>query len=266
MTILAILNRAETAEAVLYAAIELRSVLGNVSIRALHPRPDVEPDFMPTEEMMSPERQAVFEAEQNALSAALRRVAEQHLPYDGMAEQRGKVRAMVAEAAKDATLVIAGAAGHAGWSLARDAIEAVLFDAAAPLLLLPNRSVPLTERVVAVAWERSPASEGAVDAALPLLLAAERVVVLEAEEGHARASLPAALLDGLGRRGKAADIQRFTLGDRDVGTAILDAATSAGAGLLVMGAFTHRRLLERLFGGATQEILEGARIPLLLHH
>ena len=129
-----------------------------------------------------------------------------------------------------------------------------------------NRSAPLTERVVAVAWERSPAAEAAVDAALPMLLAAERVVVLEAAEGHAGASLPAALLDGLRRRGKPATVERFSLRDRDIGTAILDAATAAGAGLLVMGAFTHRRLLERLFGGATQEILVGARIPLLLHH
>jgi len=266
VTILALLNRAETADAVLRAAVELQAILGDVSIRALHPRPDVEPDFMPTEEMMLPERRVAFEADQDALSAALRRVAEEQLPYDGMVERRGSVRAVVADAAKDATLVIAGAAGHARWSLARDAIEAVLFDADAPLLLLPNRSMLLTERVVAVAWERSPTAEEAVDAALPLLLAAERVVLLEAEEGHACASPPTLLLDALRRRGKPAAIQRFTLGDRDVGTAILDAATSAGAGLLVMGAFTHRRLLERLFGGATQDILEGARMPLLLHH
>lgn len=266
MTILAILNRTETAEAVLHSAIELGHVYGGMAITAFRPRPDVDPDFMPTEEMMSPERRAAFEAEQNALSAALRRVVEQLQPGVGMVELRGKVRGMVATAAKNANLVIVGAAGHAGWSLARDAIEAVLFDADAPLLLLPDRSVPLAGRVVAVAWERSAAAEGAVDAALPLLLAAERIIVLEAEEGHASASLPVTLLDGLCRLGKAADIQRFMLGDRDVGTAILDAAILAGAGLLVMGAFTHHRLLERLFGGATQEILEGARIPLLLHH
>lgn len=266
MTVLAILNRAETAKAVLRAAMEMKSIYGGLMINALHPRPDVEPDFMPTEEIMSPNRRAQFEAEQDTLSAALRRVADEMLPYDGMVERRGKVRMLVAEAAREATVVVAGAAGHSGWSLARDAIEAVLFDADAPLLLLPSRSAPLTERVVAVAWERSPAAEGAVEAALPLLHAAERVVVLEAEEGHASATPPAALLDALRCRGKPADIQRFALGNRDVGTAILDAAALAGAGLLVMGAFTHPRLLERLFGGATREILEGARIPLLLHH
>ena len=70
MTILAILNRTETAEAVLHSAIELGHVYGGMAITAFRPRPDVDPDFMPTEEMMSPERRAAFEAEQNALSAA----------------------------------------------------------------------------------------------------------------------------------------------------------------------------------------------------
>lgn len=266
MTVLAILNRVETAQSVLRAAVELQTIYGRSSINVLRPRPDVDPDFMPTEEIMSPDRRAKFEAEEEKLTLALREVAERTLPYETMVERRGTVRALVAEAARDATVAVVGAAGHAGRSPARDAIEAVLFDAAAPLLLLPNRSTPLADRVVAVAWERSKAAEEAVEAALPLLLAAERVVVLEAEEGHAGASLPGKLLAGLQARGKPADIERFALADRDVGTAILDAAATAGAGLLVMGAFTHPRLLERLFGGATREILEGARIPLLLHH
>lgn len=266
MTILAILNRAETAEAVLQAARELRHIYNGVSVRVLRPRPDVEPDFMPTEEIMSPERRARFEGGEDALTAKLRSAADKAFPYEGLVEQRGTVRAVVAAAAKDATVVIVGAAGHAGWSLARDAIEAVLFDAAAPLLLMPNRAVTLRDRVVALAWERSPAAEAAAEAALPMLEAAERVVVLEAEEGHDRVSQPERLMAALARRGRPADLHRFALANRDIGSALLEEVDAAGAELLVMGAFTHRRLFERLFGGATQEVLEGASIPLFLHH
>lgn len=266
MTVLAILNRIETADAVLRAAAELQTVYGGMSITVLRPRPDVEPDFLPTEEMMSPERRAQFEAGEDEQTDKLRRATEAALPYEGMVERRGTVRALVAAAAKEATVVVAGAAGHTGWSLVRDAIEAVLFDAGAPLLLMPNRASLLRDRIVALAWERSPAAEEAVAAAMPILVAAEHVVVLEAEEGHERARRPEELMAALQRRGKPAQVQRFKLDGRDIGTALLDEAAACGAGLLVMGAFTHLRLFERLFGGATQEVLEGTRIPLLLHH
>ena len=266
MTVLAILNRTETARAVLRAVAELQTIYGGIPITLLRPRPDVEPGFMPTEEIMSPERRAHFEDREDKLTETLRHAAKKVLPYEMMVERRGTVRTVVAAAAKEATVVVAGAAGHTGWSLARDAIEAVLFDAAAPLLLLPNHVVSLHNRIVAVAWEGSTAVAEAVEAAMPMLMSAEHVVVLEAEEGHAKVSRPESLMAALDGRAKQARVARFALAGRDIGTAILDEAAACGAGVLVMGAFTHMRLLERLFGGATHEILEGARIPLLLHH
>lgn len=266
MTVLAILNRTETVRAVLRAAVELQSIYDGGPLTLLRPRPDVDPDFMPTEEIMTPDRQARFDAGEDSLTEALRRAVGETLPDAAFTEVRGVVRSLVADAAKKAAIVVVGAPGNTGWSLPRDAIEAALFDADAPLLLLPEQATPLADRIVAVAWERSQAADEAVMAALPVLLAAERVIVLIADEGGSEASLPEGLLAALLARGKVAAIERFPLAGRDIGTAILDAAGEAGANLLVMGAFSHSRLLERIFGGATAEILEGARIPLLLHH
>lgn len=266
MTVLAILNRVETVRAVLRTAVELQSIYDGGPLTLLRPRPDVDPDFMPTEEIMTADRKARFDAGEDRLTEALRRAVAEMLPDAPVTEVRGIVRSLVAEAAKQAAIVVVGAPGSAGWSLPRDAIEAVLFDADAPLLLLPERPLPFADRVVAVAWERSQTADEAVMAALPVLLAAERVIVLIAEEGRSEASLPEGLLAAFQARGKAAEIERLPLAGRDIGTAILDAAAEAGADLLVMGAFSHSRLLERVFGGATAEILAGARIPLLLHH
>lgn len=266
MTVLAILNRAETAHAVLRAASELQSIYDGGPLTLLRPRPDVDPEFMPTEEIMTPDRKARFETGEDKLTEALRRVIAETLPNATMTETRGVVRSLVAGAAQKAAIVVVGAPGHSGWSLPRDAIEAVLFDADAPLLLIPRQSSPMKDRIVAVAWESSQAADEAVVAALPVLLAAERVIVLVAEEGRRDASLPEGLLAALQAHGKPAQIERFTVAGTDIGTAILDAAAKAGVELLVMGAFTHARLLEHIFGGATVEILEGARIPLLLHH
>lgn len=243
------------------------NIYGQVPVELLRPRPDMEPDFMPTEEIMSPERRAAFEAAQEALTVRLQQMAAQyagHLPPPR--EVRGTVRKIVAQEASDAMLVVAGAAGSSGGSLARDAVEAVLFDARAPLLLLPERAPGLPGRTAAVAWERSQAADEAIEAALPLLLAAERVVILVANEDHRRADLPGGLVEALRQVGPEPVIRRFPLVGRDIGDAILAEAREEGADLLVMGAFTHPRVLEALFGGATREVLEGARIPLLLHH
>ncbi|HZX71811.1 MAG TPA: universal stress protein [Rhodanobacter sp.] len=38
------------------------------------------------------------------------------------------------------------------------------------------------------------------------------------------------------------------------------------ADLLVMGAYSHSRLRERVLGGATRDVLTHAQIPVLMHH
>lgn len=44
------------------------------------------------------------------------------------------------------------------------------------------------------------------------------------------------------------------------------AAARVGAGLLVMGAYSHTRLREMVLGGVTQHVLHHAPIPVLLAH
>jgi nucleotide-binding universal stress UspA family protein len=49
--------------------------------------------------------------------------------------------------------------------------------------------------------------------------------------------------------------------------AILERAVAAsGADMLVMGAYTHSRLRELVFGGVTAHVLRACRIPTLLAH
>ena len=48
------------------------------------------------------------------------------------------------------------------------------------------------------------------------------------------------------------------------GSTLLEAAEAEGADLLVMGAYGHSRLREIVLGGATREVLRGARLPVLL--
>ena len=264
-SMLVVLNRPETVAAVLTVSRLLAKRMPWLGVHMVHPRPDIDPDFMPTEELMSTERRRAFEAERDGIYRALCEAAAVN-GFDRPRQLLGRVREVVAHQAGSAQLVIAGAVGSAGHAEAKQAIEAVLFDADAPLLLVPARAPSVLGSTVAVAWERSEAAADAIEAALPLLLGAGTVAILVAQERHVRADLPEELLSALRRHGMKPSVREFDLGHRDIGDAILAEAQAVGADLLVMGAFTHPRTLEALFGGATREIMDGTRIPVLLHH
>lgn len=267
--LLAILNRRETAASVLSVAALLQARLPGARLDLLRPRSAVDPSFMPTEEMWTEKRRQMFETEQDAVLAGLQSEMAAWPgsgPVPVLRQVVGEVGKSVASAAAAADLVVLGGAGRDHAPEAVEALRAALFDAVTAVLLAP-RVVPrvLGERI-AVAWERSEAADEAVSAALPLLLGARAITVLVAREGHDRAVLPARLLQALEAAGVATTISRFGLEGQDIGAALLSEARRAGADLMVMGAFTHSRTLEALFGGATREVLAGTDMPLLLHH
>ena len=53
---------------------------------------------------------------------------------------------------------------------------------------------------------------------------------------------------------------------RPVGGALLAEAADAGADLLLKGAYTHSRLRQMIFGGATSHILGAAELPVIMAH
>ncbi|MGY8961378.1 MAG: universal stress protein, partial [Alphaproteobacteria bacterium] len=47
---------------------------------------------------------------------------------------------------------------------------------------------------------------------------------------------------------------------------MLGEAMAVGADLIVKGAYTHSRLRQMIFGGATSHILTNAEVPILMAH
>lgn len=274
--ILVILNRVETAQSVLVTAGRLHARLANSRLDVLHARPEIDPSFMPTEEVWAEDRGRRFNTERDVLLHALETAvtewrAKEPTPVhqssgEPMRVVTGKIEDTIRTEAAACDLVVLGSAGTSHEFEAKETIETSLFNAAAPTLLVPESIPNSCGRRVAVAWERSQAADEAVDAALPLLLSADEVVLLIAEEGHQRATLPIGLLQCLEQGKIPTKIVRFRLNGREIGTALLDEAQVAHADLLVMGAFTHNRVMEALFGGATRQILAGASLPVLMHH
>ena len=53
---------------------------------------------------------------------------------------------------------------------------------------------------------------------------------------------------------------------KPVAMQLIEAAADANADLLVVGGFGHRPVREYVFGGVTRDMLEDARLPVLLAH
>ena len=61
-------------------------------------------------------------------------------------------------------------------------------------------------------------------------------------------------------------VQQAYVEGGSTGSALLAAASSAGANLMVMGAYTHSRMREMIMGGVTRRVLEKTGIPVLMAH
>ncbi len=272
--ILVILNRERTADAVLTTAGRLASRLGTARITVLHPRLPEDPSFMPTEEIMTPDRQLQFNRVSAARAAHLRDVVaswQASLPAGQQVrslEVIGKPAQVVGAEATQADLVVLGHVLPDDRDDARLALHTALFVSGAPVVVAPMREPDTVGVHPAIGWESGPAMEAAVQAALPLLLKAEAVTFLVGDEGGGgTAPEPqGGVRQSLEQARVHCDMMTFQARGREVGAALLAEAKAAGADLIVMGAYTHAGLIERILGGATKELLQHADLPLLLHH
>ncbi len=136
----------------------------------------------------------------------------------------------------------------------------------APVLAVPQGLQQLRlDAPVAIAWNGSAESAAAVRGALPILIAAPSVHLIEIEDDLA--TYPRDLVARyLSRHGIHPEILQRENPDRDVGGVIRLAANDVGAGMIVMGAYGHPRLRQLVLGGATRQMLSWSTLPLLLAH
>ena len=91
------------------------------------------------------------------------------------------------------------------------------------------------------------------------------MVILAAPKASARSFDPAKLQDYYAARGVRAELQVLTDAG-DAALALLAAARSLDAEILVAGAFGHPRLQEFIFGGTTRTLLSADHPTLFLSH
>lgn len=171
----------------------------------------------------------------------------------------------VVEEARGADLVIVGHEAPGG---ARDpAFSAgdVILAAGRPVLVVPANVDRLEARRIVVAWKDTREIRRALSDAMPLLRAAQEVVVVTVSR-----EVPEAPWDDLkaylARHGVTASFVHRAEAEGGAPEAVGKIAAAHGADLIVAGAYGRWKWRERLFGGVTLDLLTTASVCCLLSH
>ena len=157
----------------------------------------------------------------------------------------------------------------AGETLRRKAIEGALFSSGRPLLLLPEGApATLSPKRIMIAWDSRIEAARAVRESLGMLEGADevRLVLVDPGEGaDSHGSEPGADAAAyLARHGAKVTVDRLPGQGHSVAEILRRHAVDCAADLLVMGAYGHSRMRERVFGGVTESMLEEPPLPILM--
>jgi nucleotide-binding universal stress UspA family protein len=177
----------------------------------------------------------------------------------------GRPAGMLSIASRFADLLVLAQPEKGSPATLLEAVDAAMFETGRPVVLVPASVYSAVGNRILIAWNGSTQSALAASAALPLLsLAAQVDIVQLGDIGKEAPSADLALY--LALHGVKAQVHAIDLGIRDVGGALIDAAERFESDLVVMGAYGHSRLRERILGGATRAMLAESPWPILMMH
>ena len=153
--------------------------------------------------------------------------------------------------------------GDVDW---KSTAEALLFESGRPLLLVSDAIPQTIGKRILVAWNGSTETARALSAARPLLARSEAVQVLSVDGGMVSGPDGEVITAHLRASGFHVQAKKAESGGTTVGQVIVSEAEAFGADLIIKGAFTHSRLRQLVFGGATSEIFNHAVCPVIMCH
>ena len=156
---------------------------------------------------------------------------------------------------------------HAMDYMPPDLLVRTLTECGRPVVIAPDGCASATLRTIVIGWKEAPECARVLTAALPLLSQAKRVVLVTVgRDSSASESMLTHLSRQLEWNGVAAEARALPDHERRIPLHLTDACRETSADLLVMGGFGHKVFREQLFGGVTQELVESARVPVLMMH
>jgi nucleotide-binding universal stress UspA family protein len=175
---------------------------------------------------------------------------------------------LVREAA-GADLIVTSSAREVGDIYRRPDVAEALLRAGRPFLVVPEGVKALKAERIVVGWKDTREARRAVADALPFLVRASAVTIIEIcerEEAEAALSEVEELRRYLEKHKVKSCYEFITRPEKAVGRQLVSLAHQTNSDLIVVGAYGHTRLGEWMFGGATRELLVGSDICCLMSH
>jgi len=155
--------------------------------------------------------------------------------------------------------------------LFQNVVHGILFQSPIGALINDNSATALQgPKRVFVAWNTHLHTARAVHQALPVLRHADEVIIgtvdpvmSEYRDGE---DPGVDVAKWLTHQGCKVTVQQYPSGGKGVGDCILDRSKEAGADLIVMGAYSHSKTREAIFGGTTRTLIEQTEQAVFLAH
>ncbi|MDP6705640.1 MAG: universal stress protein [Alphaproteobacteria bacterium] len=178
----------------------------------------------------------------------------------------GRVLDIVGHRGRVYDLAILSPMGNYPGVAPEDVVASALFDTGRPVLVMPDDAPATLGRRVLVGWNRGSQAARAVAGALPLLRGAEKVTIAHVETGAKTGPGPEELQANLACHGVDSEVMLIAQPSGSVSNTLSEAAAEVSADLMVLGAFSHSRLRETIFGGVTSHFIKRLQLPTLMAH
>lgn len=181
--------------------------------------------------------------------------------------ETGLPAACIADAAALADLIVLNRKLDASpYPDMRRTADAVILKTGKPVVAVPDnaRGFRVSGRAL-IAWDGSPRTAAALQAAVPLLKLAGSVTILEIADGSVVTPAEEAAAY-LAEYDIAARVVRDFVLSNPPSDILLVGVQVQRADYVVMGAYSHMRATEAIFGGCTRAMLSKSPVPLFLAH
>lgn len=184
---------------------------------------------------------------------------------------QGDIAQQIGERARYADVTVVGGDMLKDEFLLKRVLDGAIFDTPTPTILVPKgKEIDFAPKRVVVAWNDGIAAGRALRQSMDLLAGAEdvRVVVVDphATSGATGQEPGADIAAFLTRHGVKTTVDVLASGDHEVDEVLRRHAVDINADLIVMGAYGHSRLRERIFGGTTHSMIDNPTIPVFFAH
>ncbi|MDP9813651.1 nucleotide-binding universal stress UspA family protein [Rhizobium tibeticum] len=189
--------------------------------------------------------------------------------WRSFASSTGYGTAPLIESARSADLLIASQADPSKPSDSHVDVDNFLFESGRPVLMIPFvLRQPKPIKRVLIAWNGSKEAARAAFDALPILQAADEVEVFSVDPVdnalQSAAVAGAEIAANLARHGVKVTLATAQSADKSASAVIENRLSDSSIDLLVMGAYTHSRLWQMIFGGTTKSLLQSMTALTLL--